>query len=141
MQNTRTRGMEAPRPPPLEVSSSCADATQKDSQSIQSGGKENKATGEGSSISGGSGGEASGVLAVRAERLPGAERTGPRIEDVLTASETEGNDQLERSLLHDLATDMRINWRTLTRKRLLLNRAQTFLVAAILVELMGRVVQ
>ncbi len=81
------------------------------------------------------------TLAVRAERLPGAERTGPRIEDVLTASETEGNDQLERSLLHDLATDMRINRRTLTRKRLLLNRAQTFLVAAILVELMGRVVQ
>jgi hypothetical protein len=81
------------------------------------------------------------ALAVRAERLPGAERTGPRIEDVLTASETEGNDQLERSLLHDLATDMRINRRTLTRKRLLLNRAQTFLVAAILVELMGRVVQ
>jgi hypothetical protein len=81
------------------------------------------------------------ALAVRAERLPGAERTGPRIEDVLTASETEGNDQLERSLLHDLATDMRINRRTLTRKRLLLNRAQTFLVAAILVELMGRVVE
>jgi hypothetical protein len=81
------------------------------------------------------------VLAARAGRLSGAERTGPRIEDVLTASETEGNDQLERSLLHDLATDMRTNRRTLTRKRLLLNRAQTFLVAAILVELTGRVLQ
>jgi hypothetical protein len=81
------------------------------------------------------------ALAAGAERLPGAERTGPRIEDVLMASETEGNDELERSLLHDLVADMRTNRRTLTHKRLLLNRAQTFLVAAILVELVGRVVQ
>jgi len=36
---------------------------QKHTQSIQSGGKENKATGEGSSVSGGGGGEASGVRA------------------------------------------------------------------------------
>jgi hypothetical protein len=80
-------------------------------------------------------------LAVRAGRLPGAEETGPLIDDVLQASETGEDDELERSLLHDLATDMRTNRRTLARKGLLLNRAQTFLVAAILVELVGRVVQ
>jgi hypothetical protein len=81
------------------------------------------------------------ALATSAGRLPGAERTGPRIEDVLTASETEANDDLERSFLHDLATDMRTNRRTLARERLLLQRAQTFLVAAILVELTARAVQ
>ena len=80
-------------------------------------------------------------LAVRAGRLPGAERTGPRVEDVLEASETMQDDELERSLLRDLATDMRINRRTLARKGLALERAQTFLVAAILVELVGRVIQ
>lgn len=80
-------------------------------------------------------------LAVRTGRLPGAEETGPLIDDVLTASETEDEDELERSLLRDLATDMLTNRRTLTRKGLVLDRAQTFLVAAILVELMGRVVQ
>ena len=79
-------------------------------------------------------------LALRAGRLPGAERTGPRVEDVLTAGETEENDELERSLLGDLATDIRTNRRTLARKGPLLERAQTFLVAAILVELIGRVV-
>lgn len=80
-------------------------------------------------------------LAVRTGRLPGAEETGPLIDDVLTASETEDEDELERSLLRDLATDMLTNRRTLTRKGLVLDRAQTFLVAAILVELVGRVVQ
>jgi hypothetical protein len=80
-------------------------------------------------------------LAVRAARLPGADRTGPLIDDVLEASETGEDDELEHSLLRDLATDMRTNRRTLARKGLLLDRAQTFLVAAILVELAGRVVQ
>jgi hypothetical protein len=82
------------------------------------------------------------ALAVRATRLPGAKETGPLIDDILDASETaEADDELERSLLRDLATDMRTNQRALARKRPLLDRAQTFLVAAILVELLGRVVQ
>jgi hypothetical protein len=80
-------------------------------------------------------------LAVRTARLPGAEETGPLVDDVLTASETEEDDELELSLLRDLAADMRANRRALARKRLLLDRAQTFLVAAILVELAGRIVQ
>ena len=81
-------------------------------------------------------------LAVRAGRLPGAEETGPLIDDVLTADENEDDDdELERSLLRDLAADMRTNRRALARKGLLLKRAQTFLVAAILVELVGRVVR
>jgi hypothetical protein len=80
-------------------------------------------------------------LAVRAGRLPGAEKTGPLIDDVLEASETREDDELERSLLRDLATDMRINRRMLARKGPLVDRAQTFLVAAILVGLVGRVVQ
>jgi hypothetical protein len=80
-------------------------------------------------------------LAVRAGRLPGAEETGPLVDDVLEAGETGEDDELELSLLRDLAADMRTNRRTLARKGLLLNRAQTFLVAAILVELAGRIVQ
>jgi hypothetical protein len=80
-------------------------------------------------------------VALRAGRLPGAEETGPLVDDVLEAGETEEHDELERSLLLDLAADMRINRRALARKILLLNRAQTFLVWAILVELAGRVVR
>jgi hypothetical protein len=80
-------------------------------------------------------------LAVRGGRLPGADRTGPLIDDVLQASEIGEDDQLEHSLLRDLATDMQANRRTLARKGLLLDRAQTFLVAAILMELVGRVIQ
>jgi hypothetical protein len=49
--------------------------------------------------------------------------------------------QTARSLLQDLTADIRINRRALARKRLLLNRAQTLLVAAILVELAGLAVQ
>jgi hypothetical protein len=57
------------------------------------------------------------------------------------ACETEEDDHLELSLLQDLARDMRINRRALARKDLLFNRAQTLLVAAILMELAGQVVR
>jgi hypothetical protein len=80
-------------------------------------------------------------LAVRVVRTPGAERPGPLIEHVLDASDSKDDNELELELLRDLAADMRINRRALARKGLLFNRAQTLLVAAILVELMGRVVQ
>jgi hypothetical protein len=80
-------------------------------------------------------------LAVRVVRTPGAERTGPLIDDILRACETEDDDRLERSLLQDLAADMRINRRALARKGLLFNRAQSLLVLTILVELAGRTVQ
>jgi hypothetical protein len=82
------------------------------------------------------------TLAVTAGRLSGADKTGPLIDDVLEASETtETDDHLERSLLRDLATDMQTNRRALTHKGRLLKRAQTFLLAAIFVELIGRVVR
>ncbi len=80
-------------------------------------------------------------LAVVATRLPGAEETGPLVNDVLKASETEGDDHLERSLLQDLATDMLSNRRALARKIPLFDRARTFLVFAILVELAGQLIQ
>jgi hypothetical protein len=80
-------------------------------------------------------------FAVRVVRTPGAERPGPLIDDVLKASVSKEDDELELSLLRDLAADMRINRRALARKGPLFNRAQTLLVLAILVELAGRLLQ
>jgi hypothetical protein len=81
-------------------------------------------------------------LAVRTLRLPGAEETGPSVADMREARE--GNDdehELEESVLEDLARDIQINEQALARKGPLFDRALTFLVLAILVELAGRVVQ
>jgi hypothetical protein len=80
-------------------------------------------------------------LAIRVVRLTGAEQTGPLVYGVLEAGATEENDQLELSLLQDLATDMLINRRALARKSPPFNQAQTLLVLAILVELAGQVLQ
>jgi hypothetical protein len=80
-------------------------------------------------------------LAVRVVRITGAEDTGPLIDDVLPASETLQDAQLEHSLLQDFAADMQTNRRALARKGLLFNRAQTLLVLAILAEFVGQVVR
>jgi hypothetical protein len=80
-------------------------------------------------------------LAIRVVRLTGAEQTGPLVNDVLEASASREDDQLELSLLQDLATDMLTNRRALARKGPIFNSAQTLLVLAILVELLGQGLQ
>ena len=80
-------------------------------------------------------------LAVRVLRIPGAERTGPVIEDIYGARETQDDSELERSLGEVLAQDIRTNRQALARKGPLFDRALISLVLAILVELAGRVVQ
>jgi hypothetical protein len=80
-------------------------------------------------------------VAVRTLRLPGAEDTGPSVAAMHEARETQDDNELERSLLEGLAEDVQINDEALVRKAPLFNRALTFLVLAILVELAERIVQ
>jgi hypothetical protein len=80
-------------------------------------------------------------VAVRTLRLPGAERMGPSVADTLEARQTKDEHSLEDSLLNDLAEDLQTNKQALARKGPLFDRALTFLVLAILVELAGQVVQ
>jgi hypothetical protein len=81
-------------------------------------------------------------LAVWSLRLPGAERIGPP--PSRTPLDTrEGKDEHlpEDSILNNLAEDIETNELALARKDPPLDRALTFLVLAILIELVGRVVQ
>jgi hypothetical protein len=71
-------------------------------------------------------------------RLPGAERTGPVVEGIYEARKTKDDNELEESLREDLAEDIRTNTQTLARKGPLFDRALTFLVLALLVELAAR---
>jgi hypothetical protein len=54
------------------------------------------------------------------------------------ARETQGENELEESLLEDLAKDLQTNDQALIRKGPLFDRALTFLMLAIVVELAGR---
>lgn len=80
-------------------------------------------------------------LAVRTLRLPGAEQTGPSVVAMREAREGKDEHELEELVLEDLARDVEINDQALVRKGPLFDRALTFLVLAILVELAGRVVR
>jgi hypothetical protein len=80
-------------------------------------------------------------LAVRIIRLPGAEETGPSLADRRDAGETRDERRLEEWLLNDLTEDIETNEQALARKAPLFDRALTFLVLAIVVELAGRTVQ
>jgi hypothetical protein len=80
-------------------------------------------------------------LAVRTLRLPGAEQTGPSVAAMREAREGKDEHELEELVLEDLARDVEINDQALAHKRPLFDRALTFLVLAILVELAGRVLQ
>jgi hypothetical protein len=57
------------------------------------------------------------------------------------ARETQDEHKLEEWLLNDLEGDLQINDQALARKGLLFDRALTSLVLALLVELVGRVLQ
>ncbi len=81
------------------------------------------------------------ALSVRATRLPGAEEIGPTVAAMRRARETEDQREFEDSLLDDLEEDLLINDQALTRKALLFDWALNFLVLAILMELVGRIVQ
>jgi hypothetical protein len=80
-------------------------------------------------------------FAFKALRNPGAEQIGPCIGDVLKARETYDDHTIREWLLDDLIDDVESNEQALVRKGPLFNRALTFLVLAILVELAGRVLQ
>jgi hypothetical protein len=77
-------------------------------------------------------------LAVTAVRLTGAEETGPSVADTLEARETQDDRELEASFLADLAEDIRTNEQTLSRVSPVVNGSLTFLVLAIVIELVGK---
>jgi hypothetical protein len=84
---------------------------------------------------------ASFSLAMRALLLPNAEDAGPTLASMRRARESEDARELEDSLLDDLEEDLEANGQAVARKTLLFERALRFLAFAILVELVGRVVQ
>jgi hypothetical protein len=78
------------------------------------------------------------ALAVRALRLPGAEQTGPSVAEIHNARDTQADLRLEDVLFKGLAEDVHSNEQALARKGPLFDRALTFLVLAIVIELVGR---
>ena len=76
-------------------------------------------------------------LALYALHLPGAEQIGPLVTDMLDARASDDDAYLEDILLEDLAAETLANKRAIARKDLLLARAVTLLVLAIVLELAG----
>ncbi len=77
-------------------------------------------------------------LAVRTLRLPDAGETGPSVVDMREVRETKDDRRLEEWLLEDLAEDIEVNEQALARKGVLFNRALSFMVIAITIELAGK---
>jgi hypothetical protein len=77
-------------------------------------------------------------LAVMAVRLIGAKQTGPSVGDTLEARKTQDDRRLEASFLADLAEDIRTNEQALSRVSPVFNGSLTFLVLAIVIELVGK---
>jgi hypothetical protein len=76
-------------------------------------------------------------LAVRALRLPGAEEIGPPVTELLDVRGTRDNEEIEQSLLEDLADETLVNNQALARKDPLFTEALALLVLAVLLELAG----
>jgi hypothetical protein len=76
-------------------------------------------------------------LAVRALLLRGAKEIGPLVTDMLDARETRNDEDLEATLLKDLAMETLANEQALARKDPLLARAVALLVLAVVLELAG----
>jgi hypothetical protein len=76
-------------------------------------------------------------IAVRALFLPGAERIGPLVADVLDARQARDDQDLEQTLLDDLATETLANEHALRHKNLLLTEAVMLFVLALALELVG----
>jgi hypothetical protein len=80
-------------------------------------------------------------LAMRALLQPGAKEAGPTLAAMRRAREVKDAHELEDALLDDLEEDLETHDRAVARKTLLFEGALRFLAFAILVELVGRVVQ
>jgi hypothetical protein len=76
-------------------------------------------------------------LAVRSLLLAGAEEIGPLVTDMLDAREVRDDENLEESLLDDLARETLVNNQALARKDPLMTSALALLVLAVLLELGG----
>jgi hypothetical protein len=77
-------------------------------------------------------------VAVQTLRLPAAEESGPSVAAMHAACQTQDDNELEESLLEDLAGDIEINDQALAGKVPFFDRALTLLVLAIIFELAGR---
>jgi len=77
-------------------------------------------------------------LAIRALRLKGTEATGPSVARLRDKRESHAAHQLRELQLEDLAAGVSTNDHALARKAVLFDRALTFLVLAILIDLAGR---
>jgi hypothetical protein len=77
-------------------------------------------------------------LAATTVRLTGAEETGPSVVDIHNARDTQGDRRLGEWLFKGLTEDLRTNERALARVVPAFNGALTFLVLAIVIELVGR---
>ncbi len=80
----------------------------------------------------------SACLAVGALLVRGAKEIGPLVTDILNNREHSDDEELEQSLLEDLADETLVNNQGLARKDPLLTWALALLVLAIVVELAGR---
>jgi hypothetical protein len=76
-------------------------------------------------------------LAIRALRLPGAEEIGPPVRELLDARRTRDDEEIEQSLIENLADETLVNNQSLAHKDPLFARALALLVLAILLELAG----
>lgn len=77
-------------------------------------------------------------VAVRTLLHPGAKQTGPLVADMLDARETRDDEDLEETLLKDLAAETLANEQALARKDPLIAVAVALLLLAIAIELAGR---
>jgi hypothetical protein len=84
---------------------------------------------------------ASFSLAMRALLQPGAKDAGPSLAAMRRGRESKDARELEDALLDDLEEDLEANHRAVARKTLLFEGALRFLAFAILVELVGLIVQ
>jgi hypothetical protein len=76
-------------------------------------------------------------LALRALIHRGAKEIGPLVTDILNDRERSDDEELEQSLLEDLADETLVNNQVLARKDPLFTGALTLLVLAVLLELAG----
>ena len=79
----------------------------------------------------------SASLALRSLMHQGAKEIGPLVTDILIDRECSNDEELEQSLLEDLADETLVNNQALARKDPALTGALTLLVLAVLLELAG----
>ena len=80
----------------------------------------------------------SSSLAICALLVRGAKEIGPLVTDILDDRDRSDDEELEQSLLEDLATETRANEQALASKDPLFIGALSLLVLAVIIELAGR---